>query len=223
MRNNDLLAESIPEMRSCIERAKICIDELQRGFYSPGTVNSFIDAAMQKMEKACIDLRNISEKLRPPISAVKSPYDCSHYEEIYGEVFMSYENRIQIRLNALLPHCKFAGGTQYVSDTISRLLDGFEMAGGKLPCYDRAFVAITEHCNFSTAAVFDNDNKGFKGVINALKGRLFKDDNQFELSLGLFNVIDEETYCDIYIMPFDSASAFLYEAETAAQKNNVLR
>lgn len=213
------MKKDIFSMKRRITAVDKCLDELWSGFHSAERTNTLLDVVMQQVELCCIEMRKTCEKLRPPISIVKSLSDCTHYEEIYGEVFMSYENRIQIRLNALLPHCKFVGGTQYVSDTISRLLSGFEKEGGKLPCYDRAFVAIIEHCNFSTASTFDNDNKGFKGVINALKGRLFKDDNQFELSIGLFNVIDEETYCDIYVMPFDLASSFLYEMEVSAQKN----
>lgn len=60
------------------------------------------------------------------------------------------------------------------------------------------------------SGAFDNDNKGFRGVINALKGRLFPDDNQFELALGLFTVMDEESCCHIYVAPFDEAGDFHY-------------
>lgn len=52
--------------------------------------------------------------------------------------------------------------------------------------YDQAFLAIVEHCDVETCRAFDHDNKAFQSVINALKGRVFPDDNQFELSLGLF-------------------------------------
>ena len=67
-----------------------------------------------------------------------------------------------------------------------------------------------EHRPDAGCGAFDHDNKGFKAVVNALKGRLFYDDNQFELSLGLFTVQDEESCCHIYVLPFEEAGDFLY-------------
>lgn len=72
-------------------------------------------------------------------------------------------------------------------------------------------MAIVEHCPVDCSGTFDNDNKGFRGAVNALKGRLFRDDNQFELALGLFTVIDEDTCCHIYVTPFDEAGDFHYQ------------
>ena len=79
-----------------------------------------------------------------------------------------------------------------------------------LPLWDKAFTAIVEHRLDAGCGAFDHDNKGFKAVVNALKGRLFPDDNQFELSLGLFTVQDEESCCHIYVLPFEEAGDFLY-------------
>lgn len=209
---NNLSPKVLQEMKKCVEIADMCIDKLSEGFYSECAVNNMLDVVTQHMETACIELRNIAEKNRPARKVLK-PSSYRLFEEVYGEVEVLCKDRVKIKLAALLPHCRYTTGTQYVLDNISRLLNGFENNGGELPCFDKAFVAIIEHCNVSTATVFDSDNKGFKGVINALKGRLFKDDNQFELSLGLFNVIDDETYCEIYIMPFDGFSNFLFELE----------
>ena len=74
---------------------------------------------------------------------------------------------LDIRLNALLPHCKTIGGTEYITDTITRLLDRFHSAGGEIPTFDKAFVAIVEHSPMDTSGAYDHDNKGFKAVINA--------------------------------------------------------
>ena len=75
---------------------------------------------------------------------------------------------------------------------------------------NKAFAAIVEHRPDAGCGAFDHDNKGFKSVINALKGRLFPDDNQFELSLGMFTVRDEDACCHIYVLPFEEAGDFLY-------------
>lgn len=77
--------------------------------------------------------------------------------------------------------------------------------------FEKAFLAIVEHSPLDAAGAYDNDNKGFRAVVNALKGRLFPDDNQFEMSLGLFTVQEEDSCCHIYVMPFESAGDFLYQ------------
>jgi hypothetical protein len=74
-------------------------------------------------------------------------------------------------------------------------------------------VAIIEHCKRSGSGGFftsyDHDNKGFKAIPNALKGRVFGDDNQFEMSLGLFTRECEGEVCtDIYVLPMSDLPQF---------------
>jgi len=59
-------------------------------------------------------------------------------------------------------------------------------------------------------------NKSYKAIQNTLKGRLFADDNQFELSLGLFTELDGENACHIYVLPENEAGDFfdMRQAET---------
>lgn len=152
----------ITDMQRQIDACSSYIDALAQGCRSPEKVNTLLDAAMQKIESACIDMRRF-------------------------------------------------GGTEYISDTISRLLNRFKDSGGDIPMFDKAFLAIAEHAPMEASGAFDHDNKGFKAVINALKGRLFPDDNQFEMSLGLFTAQDEDACCHIYGMPFESAGDFLYQ------------
>ena len=81
------------------------------------------------------------------------------------------------------------------------MLNNFINYGGELPFYEKAFIAVIERCNLENRKSFDHDNKSFKAIQNALKGRLFADDNQFELSLGLFTELDDENACHIYVLP----------------------
>ena len=198
-------------MQRHLDACQKYFQELAKGYRSAEKCNTLLDAAMQQVELCCIDMRRLCEKVRPgnPITHFKrTPFS---YEAIYGEVCVMDNGWLDIRLNALLPHCKIVGGTQYVADTIHRLLHQFKETGGRIPYFEKAFIAIVEHNTNSYAGTFDHDNKGFKGVINALKGRTFADDNQFELSLGLFTVIDENPCCHIYVMPLEDAGDFLYQ------------
>ncbi len=203
----------ITTMQHHLDAADKYLGELAKGYRSTEKCNTLLDAAMQQIELCCIDMRNLCERIRPKWPKYKFGYACYNQKEIYGEVTLMDNGWLDIRLNALLPHCKVVGGTQYVCDSITRLLDSFAASGGKIPFFEKAYMAIVEHCNTSTAETFDNDNKGFRGVVNALKGRLFKDDNQFELALGLFTVIDDDTCCHIYIMPFEDAGDFVYQMD----------
>lgn len=209
--DREIQSEHITNMQHHLDAANKYLNELAKGFRSAEKCNILLDAAMNQVELCCIDMRNICERVRPTLPKLK--FGCAYYrhKEIFGDVTLMDNGWLDIRLNALLPHCKVIGGTGYVADTITRLLDRFVDGGGKIPMFDKAYMAIVEHCNISTAETFDNDNKGFRGVINALKGRLFHDDNQFELALGLFNIIDDDTCCHIYITPFEDAGDFLYQ------------
>lgn len=203
------------EIRQAANRILPCLDSIYDGLnklriceYKPDKASAILDNAAQKAENICIDLRNLCEKQRIIKNSEGPP--SFYHKELFGNITITEYGWIDICLLALLPHCGIAGGTRYVSDSIMRLLNGFKQNGGILPRFSKAFLAIVEHCSKSTAEVFDNDNKGFKAVINALKGRLFSDDNQFELSLGLFSRIDDELCCHIYVMPLEDAGDFIY-------------
>ncbi len=174
-------------------------------------VPRILEGVLQKTETACMNLRRYVERIRPSVPSSSGKTKVFYSKEIYGDVTLMDTGWLHIRLNTLLPNYKGIGGTQYVSDTITRLLDKFQKDGGHLPMFDKAFLAIVEHCDFTCSEVFDHDNKGFKAVQNALKGRLFPDDDQFELSLGLFTVLDPEMSCHIYVLPEYDAAEFLYQ------------
>ena len=110
-------------------------------------------------------------------------YIVSASNKLDGEPYYAFDGNCKIKNWA-----ETNGGTQYVFDTVTRLLNNYRKSGGVIPCYDKAYMAIVEHCPMDRSGTFDNDNKGFRGAVNALKGRLFRDDNQFELALGLFTV-----------------------------------
>ena len=207
--DTDYTNNVITTMQHHLDAANKYLTELSKGYRSSEKQNTLLDAAMHQVELCCIDMRNLCEKVRPTIPP--SPIRSYNHKEIFGEVTELDNGWLDIRLNALLPHCRMIGGTQYVFDTITKLLDNYRQNGGVIPCYEKAYMAIVEHCPVDCSGTFDNDNKGFRGAVNALKGRLFRDDNQFELALGLFTVIDEDTCCHIYVTPFDEAGDFHYQ------------
>ena len=195
-------------MKQKVQSAEKNIDALIESARSPVKFNTLIDSAMQQMEVACIEMRRIAEVIRPQDSKVLTSERSA--KTIYGNINITDEGWLHIRLNTLLPHYKVLGGTQYISDSITRLLDICVSSGVILPSYKKAFLGIIEHCSVDCCEAFDSDNKGYKAVINTLKGRLFEDDNQFELSLGLFTEDDHENYCNIYVLPMEESAKFMW-------------
>ena len=169
-------------------------------------INDEMDDLMVEMENGCIAARRILEKYRPLIPLEQRGGKLKTFEDIIGSVEVTPEMRVHIKLNTLLPHCKYKT-TNYLQDIILRLLESYP---GTLPKYDKAFLAIVEHCNHTNRNAYDQDNKGWKQIPNALKGILFDDDDQFNLSLGLFSVYSDEPACHIYVMPIESASDFMF-------------
>lgn len=207
----DIPEKAIRGMKQHLDACSKYLNALAEGYRSPEKCNTLLDAAMQQVELCCIDMRVLCEKARPKSAAPLSEGAKYNHKTIYGEVNVLDNGWVDIRMNALLPHCKVLGGTQYVSDTIVRLLEEFQAEGGELPHFEKAYLAIVEHAPQDCSGAFDQDNKGYKGVINALKGRLFGDDNQFELALGLFTFVDDDPHCHIYVTPYDEAGDFHYQ------------
>ena len=107
----------------------------------------------------------------------------------------------------MLPHCRYQAPA-WLSDTLTRLLDDYERAGCKLPYFRRAMLVIDEHSSTEGRHIYDSDNKGWKAVSNALKGRLFPDDDQYTLALSLLSTRSTENVCHITLLDLADAADF---------------
>ena len=75
--------------------------------------------------------------------------------------------------------------------------------------FDKAFLAFVEYCDYDNREVYDQDNKSWKMIPNAIKGRVVKDDEQFRLDIGLFSKISDTPACHIYVIPQTQLSEFM--------------
>ena len=173
---------------------------------SDNQMNDLLDEMLCSLENACVNVRSIVERYRPVLPLVVDGKKTIKISEVAGAIEITSEGWVHITLNSLLPHCRYKT-SNYLHDTLSRLIETCEF---ELPKYDEVFLAIVEHCDHTNRNAFDNDNKGWKMIPNALKGRLFEDDDQFHLSLGLFSKLSEKPACHIYVMPLTDASDFLF-------------
>lgn len=165
------------------------------------------EKALGEAESIALQLRVAHETLNPVCHSQYKKPQSTKAINLLGKVELLRYNWLHIELNTLLPHCRFAVPA-YLTDTLHKLLQGFVANGGRLPKYEKAFMVIEEHCNIKRRNVFDEDNKGWKAIPNALKGIVIEDDDQFSLELALLSRISDTPSCHIYIMNQTDADVF---------------
>ena len=175
---------------------------------SPGCFQR-LEKINDTLERTTILSRNLLETSSKSVLATKAKPASQATEniEIAGKVRLLEYTWLHIQLNTLLPNSRFQPPA-YLSDTITRLLDNFQRKGGKIPFYKKAMLIIDEHCSIAGRTVFDQDNKSWKAVSNALKGRLFPDDDQFSMGISLVSTESEDIQCNIYVIDFADSGDF---------------
>lgn len=173
--------------------------------------NSLLEVIAIQFELITIELRRLCEKNKVyiPNTDIMPNTVYSHAKTVYGTIEITELGWLHILLDTVLPSSRHMESSGYISDSISRLLNSYKQHD-KLPFYDKAGIIIIEKTDIKKESVFDNDNKAFHTVINAVKGRLFPDDNQFELSLSLISEYSDENVCHIYVMQENDMADFYY-------------
>ena len=174
----------------------------------PKAVAKALENTAARLERGAVELRAICERSMPPVSTIGQKPTFPSLD-IAGQVEANEFGWLHIQLNTLLPHFRFAPPL-WLTDTITRLLDQYESRRGKLPLLDHALLVIEELCDVDSRQVYDEDNKGWKAVSNAIKGRLVADDDQFSLSLCLLAQRSPEKVCHIYVLPVQDAGDFFF-------------
>ena len=174
----------------------------------PRTLARSLEQTASCVEHAAVELRSLCENCMPTAPDLGKKPELPALD-VAGQVEINEFGWLHIRLSTLLPHCRFASPL-WLTDTISRLLDRQERRQGKLPLLKRALLVIEEQCDIDSRRVFDQDNKGWKAVSNALKGRVVPDDDQFSLGLCLLSRCSPEPACHIYVLPLENAEDFFF-------------
>lgn len=167
-----------------------------------------LEQTLVKYEKAVMELRVLCEQNSPGTGGYeKRPVLPGR--EVTGSVDRIDYTWLHITLRTLLPHCRFQTPS-WLSDTIRRLLDEYESAGGVIPFYGNgAILILDEYSQISHRSIYDQDNKGWKAVSNALKGRIFPDDDQFSLGVILLSAESRENVTHITVVDTKDAGDFL--------------
>ena len=176
------------------------------GMMSPEKLQQTLEQTMEHFERSALELRRLCEQYSPGVGGYGNRARAPAME-IAGHVEILCEDWLHICRNTLLPHCRFQS-PNWLTDTIRRLLDHYEAQGKPLPRYKRALLVIDEHSSIGGRHVFDQDNKGWKAVSNALKGRVIEDDDQYTLNVALVSKMSKETACHITLLEQRDAADF---------------
>lgn len=176
------------------------------GQMSPGKLQQTLEEVSDSFERSSLELRRLCEQHSPGVGGHgKKPTLTA--VEVCGQVDILCYDWLHLRLNTMLPHCRFQTAT-WLTDTIRCLLDDYEAQGKTLPHYKRALLVIDEHSDIEGRRIFDQDNKGWKAVSNAVKGRLIPDDDQYTLSVALLSTRSEIPVCHITLLEQRDAGDF---------------
>lgn len=160
-----------------------------------------------QMEGAALETRALCETHQSR-GALGGKKPLTAPQEVAGYVELNEYGWLHICLNTLLPNCRFTPPS-WLTHTIVRLLDQYDREVRPLPRFDPALLIIDERCDVENRQVFDQDNKGWKAVSNAIKGRLIPDDDQFTLSVCLLSTRSPKPECHIYLLaPADAGDFF---------------
>lgn len=174
---------------------------------NPNKLQKTLEQTMEHFERSTLELRQLCERYSPGVGgfAHKPVLPAA---DVAGSVESFGYGGLHITLHTLLPHCRYQT-PNWLSDTIRCLLDEYETCGKKLPFYSRAMLVIDEHTSIEGRHIYDQDNKGWKAISNAIKGRLIPDDDQHTLAVALLSTeCFEHECCHITLLPLEDAHDF---------------
>lgn len=163
-----------------------------------------IDCVLEQTERAVIRLRTVAETVRPCSAEPGQKPLAPEVPGFAGKIEVTEFGWLHIILNSLLPNCRYKTPL-YMQNTLAALLAGYPKS---LPKFERAMLIIEEHCDISNRQVYDQDNKGWKAIPNAIKGLVVPDDDQFTLEVALLSRRSDTPCCHIWILPTEDAGEY---------------
>ena len=214
MRDVGYIRQDFEELDSAISSGLYLKDAMNRqgeDFYYMHTLVEVTAEDAETLEQRVTAVEKLCEKHSPGVGGYGSRPMFPRMETA-GFVEQFGYGWLHIQLNTLLPHCRYQT-SDWISDTIRRLLDEYVSNGSELPFFKEAMLVIDEHCGVKSRHIFDQDNKGWKAVSNAIKGRLIPDDDQHTLALTLLSTKSELDVCHITLLDMvDVADFFAYRS-----------
>ena len=157
-------------------------------------------------EAATLYLRQICEAQMPGAGGY-GRCDGLEFQLPSGHIEIAGAGWVHMQIDTLLPHCRYMPAT-WLTDTVRQLLTAYMQRTNFRLHFKQMLLVIDEHSDVDGRHVFDQDNKGWKAVSNALKGLVIDDDDQYHLSVHMMSSRSAENVCHISLVLPESAEEF---------------
>lgn len=199
-------SEDAAHIRKLLSTACAAVDRLGSDLERTESAQRSMTQALGALEMAAVETRSAYERYLIVVKGSETK-PALPYREVTGSVEMLDYHWLHITVHTLLPST-FYQTPLWFSDTVRRLLDDYESSGRTLPYFRHALMVIDEHSDIAGRRAYDQDNKGYKAVSNAIKGRLIPDDDQYTLGVILLSTRSGENACHITLMDRADAADF---------------
>ena len=157
-------------------------------------------------ESATLHLRTLCEAQMPGVGGY-GRRDGLEFQLPSGHIEIAGAGWVHMQIDTLLPHCRYMPAT-WLTDTVRQLLTAYMQHTNFRLHFKQILLVIDEHSDVDGRHVFDQDNKGWKAVSNALKGLVIDDDDQYHLSVHMMSSRSAENVCHISLVLPESAEEF---------------
>ena len=173
---------------------------------NPNKLQKTLEQTMEHFERSTLELRQLCERYSPGVGgfAHKPVLPAA---DVAGSVESFGYGWLHITLHTLLPHCRYMPAT-WLTDTVRQLLTAYMQRTNFRLHFKQMLLVIDEHSDVDGRHVFDQDNKGWKAVSNALKGLVIDDDDQYHLSVHMMSSRSAENVCHISLVLPESEEEF---------------
>ena len=157
-------------------------------------------------EAATLHLRALCETQMPGIGGY-GRRDGLEFQLPSGHIEIAGAGWVHMQIDTLLPHCRYMPAT-WLTDTVRQLLTAYMQRTNFRLHFKQMLLVIDEHSDVDGRHVFDQDNKGWKAVSNAIKGRVIPDDDQYTLSVAMLSTRSCQNVCHITVLDMKDAPDF---------------
>ena len=189
--NDEHFAKEMKKIQSVVSRALQKANALTAladgGKMSREKLQLTLEETAYFFESATLYLRALCETQMPGAGGY-GRRDGLEFQLPSGHIEIAGAGWVHMQLDTLLPHCRYMPAT-WLTDTVRQLLTAYMRHTNFRLHFKQMLLVINEHSDVDGRHVFDQDNKGWKAVSNALKGLVIDDDDQYHLSVHMTRYI----------------------------------
>ena len=209
--NEERFAKEMKKIQSVVSRALQKANTLSAladgGKMNPEKLQLTLEETAYFFEFATLYLRALCETQMPGVGGY-GRRDGLAFQLPSGHIEIAGAGWVHMQLDTLLPHCRYMPAT-WLTDTVRQLLSAYMQHTNFRLHFKQMLLVIDEHSDVDGRHVFDQDNKGWKAVSNAIKGRLIPDDDQHTLAVALLSTaVQSQECCHITVLPLSDAHDF---------------